>query len=41
MGKVHLTTKPGGPSYTLNAFLLALPTPDGKWSVIGASFGAL
>jgi hypothetical protein len=41
MGKVHITTKPGGPSYSLNAFLLALPIAGGKWSVIGASYGAL
>jgi hypothetical protein len=41
MAYVHVVTKPGGPAYRLNAFLLALPTPDGKWSVIGASFGAL
>lgn len=41
MGKVHVVTKPGGPSYSLNAFLLALPASNGKWSVIGASYGAL
>ena len=41
MGNLQLVTKPGGTKYLLNAFLLALPTKDGKWSVIGASYGAL
>jgi hypothetical protein len=41
MANVQVTTKPGGTKYLLNAFLLALPSPDGKWSVIGASYGAL
>lgn len=41
MGNVQLVTKPGGPRYLLNAFLLALPTKNGKWSVVGASYGAL
>jgi hypothetical protein len=41
MATVHVVTKPGGPAYRLNAFVLALPAAGGKWSVIGTSFGAL
>lgn len=41
MANVRVATKLGGPNYRLNAFVLALPTPAGKWSVVGASFGAL
>ncbi|HET9622902.1 MAG TPA: hypothetical protein VFP84_16125 [Kofleriaceae bacterium] len=37
---VRVALKPGGPSYDLRAFTLALPAYDGTWSVIAASFGA-
>jgi hypothetical protein len=41
MANINLVTRPGGPAYSLNAFLLALPTAGGKWSVIGVSYSAL
>jgi hypothetical protein len=41
MANVNVTTKPGGPAYSLNAFLLAVPAAGGKWSVVGASYSAL
>jgi hypothetical protein len=41
MANLHILLKPGGPQYRVNGFVLALPAAGGKWSVIGASFGAL
>ena len=41
MTNVRVVTKPGGEAYKLNAFVLALPSTGGTWSVIGASYGAL
>jgi hypothetical protein len=41
MANVNVTTKPGGLAYRLDAFVIAVPAADGKWSVIAASYGAL
>ena len=41
MAKVSLVTKPGGEAYKLNAFILALPAAGNRWSIVGASYGAL
>ncbi|HET7504008.1 MAG TPA: hypothetical protein VFK02_23470 [Kofleriaceae bacterium] len=32
--------KPGGSPQAMSAFVLALPTPDGGWQVLAASYGA-
>lgn len=33
--------KPGGSPYRMSAFLVAVPAPNGSWSVVAASYGAL
>ena len=41
IANVSLVTKPGAAPYKLNAFVLALPAAGNRWSVVGASYGAL
>jgi hypothetical protein len=38
---VRIVAKPGGESDKLSAFVLAIPTASGGWSVVGVSYGAL
>jgi hypothetical protein len=41
IANVRLVTKPGGEAYKLSGFVLALPAAGNRWSVVGASYGAL
>ncbi len=40
MADVNIS-KPGGSPYRMSGFLVAVPGPNGSWSVVAASYGAL
>ena len=40
MAKVNIA-KPGGPPYRMSGFVIAVPSANGAWSVVAASYGAL